>query len=228
MLLATLTLLADVTDWRQWLVDHSPPPPPSHAPLHPDVRIPCIWSELGQVALHPYMNAGSVGVPGATPFDEPTSQAVCEERCEDEAACVAYTWKYSGTASRCWLLAAVGEGQAEGGAHKTAHGFVSAFCSRGARGTCCFGGAASCEACNRRLSPRSYCHSSAGACANCALRLEQQLLSELGRPAAFGATEGQHVRSAVWRGPQLATLASWSEGACFQPALPSPGGVAEP
>lgn len=78
--------------WQQWLRDHSPPPPPPHAPLPLDLALPCTWSQLGQVALHPHYNRHSREVPGASPIDEALSQAGCERACEATAACVAYSW----------------------------------------------------------------------------------------------------------------------------------------
>lgn len=120
---------------------HSPPPAPWHPPLHPGIALPCAWSELKMVPLHPFYNAHSVGIVGFSPIPQKATQSVCEQSCEDNPRCVAYTFRYQNMENKCWLLSQVGPGQGANGAHRTQGGFISAFCTRGGRGTCCFDGA---------------------------------------------------------------------------------------
>ena len=121
-----------------------------------------------------------------------TGQAVCETYCDEQPGCVAYTFRYQNNENKCWLMSEAGPRTGANGAYYTHAGFISAFCTRGGRGTCCFDGATSCEACNRELSPRSYCHHDNTACQACASRLEQELTDDLATGHATTNTNDDH------------------------------------
>ena len=87
----------------------------------------CRWEILPQVALHPFIDAQSAGLPFYTPFKDPMISALdCMRMCLRNSRCCGYTFKVAEGANHnyCWLISH------DGGAHLTKEGFTSAVCHK--------------------------------------------------------------------------------------------------
>eukprot|EP00966_Prymnesium_polylepis_P156011 3604600-Prymnesium_polylepis.1 len=103
-----------------------PPPPPSPPPqgaalpppmLYCTRETECRWQVLSGVALHPFVDHASVGVPGHSPLPAALPSALdCMRLCKADQRCRGYTYKLTDkvhtSSNRCWLVAK------DGGAHK--------------------------------------------------------------------------------------------------------------
>ena len=61
---------------------------------------------LPGVALHPFYDRGSVGIPGFTPTPFETRVQDCADLCSARTECVGWSHRHGGrgpTARRCWL-----------------------------------------------------------------------------------------------------------------------------
>ena len=66
-----------------WPLPPSSPPPPPPPPCHAAHRPVCVWQGLGEVALHPFVDAASQPLPSYSPTAAALlSEFACMDLCE--------------------------------------------------------------------------------------------------------------------------------------------------